>query len=100
VVFHGLDAKNILSIARIQLRILEERLAKQDMTLAVTEPALAEIARAGFDPVYGARPLKRTIQQQIENPLAKLVLEGKYGPNDVIPVDYKGGQFVFTRTVH
>ncbi len=100
VVFHGLDAKNILSIARIQLRILEERMAKQDMTLAVTEPALAEIARAGFDPVYGARPLKRTIQQQIENPLAKLVLEGKYGPNDVIPVDYKGGQFVFTRTVH
>jgi ATP-dependent Clp protease ATP-binding subunit ClpB len=100
VVFHGLDAKNIVSIARIQLRILEERMARQDMTLAVTEPALAEIARAGFDPVYGARPLKRTIQQQIENPLAKLVLEGKYGPNDVIPVDYQAGQFVFTRTVH
>ncbi len=100
VVFHALDAKNIESIARIQLRILETRLEKMDMKLDVSAPALAELAKAGFDPVFGARPLKRAIQQRIENPVAKLILEGRFGPKDVIPVDVNEGQFVFSRVVH
>jgi ATP-dependent Clp protease ATP-binding subunit ClpB len=100
VVFHGLDQRHIASIAKIQLKRLEQRLAAQDMRLEVSEAALAEIAKAGFDPVYGARPLKRAIQQQIENPVAKLVLEGKVGPKDVVPVDFREGRFTFERTVH
>jgi ATP-dependent Clp protease ATP-binding subunit ClpB len=100
VVFHGLDEKNIAAIARIQLKRLEQRLAAQDMLLTVSDTALAEVAKAGFDPVYGARPLKRAIQQQIENPVARLVLEGKIGPKDVVPVDFRDGHFTFERTVH
>ncbi|MCY1384908.1 Chaperone protein ClpB [compost metagenome] len=65
----------------------------------MSEPALAELARSGFDPVFGARPLKRAIQQQIENPVARLILEGRFGPRDVVPVDWQDGQFVFTRTL-
>ncbi|MCA3219006.1 MAG: ATP-dependent chaperone ClpB [Burkholderiales bacterium] len=100
VVFHPLDQRNIASIAKIQLKRLEQRLAAQDMALSVSDTALAQIAKAGFDPIYGARPLKRAIQQQIENPVAKLVLEGKIGPKDVVPVDYRDGKFTFERTVH
>ncbi|OZI71174.1 ATP-dependent chaperone ClpB [Bordetella genomosp. 12] len=99
VVFHALDAQHIESIARIQLKRLAERLEKQEMQLEVTDAALAEIARVGFDPVFGARPLKRAIQQQIENPVAKLILQGVFGPRDVVPVDYRDGKFVFTRTL-
>ena len=95
VVFHGLDEKNIGAIAKIQLRQLEQRLAKMDMTLEVSDEALQKIAEAGYDPVYGARPLKRAIQQQIENPLSKLILSGRYGPNDTIPVRVVGGGLVF-----
>ena len=80
VVFHALDEKNIASIARIQLGYLEKRLASLDMKLEVSDKALAQVATVGFDPVYGARPLKRAIQQTIENPLAKLILEGHFGP--------------------
>ncbi len=86
VVFHGLDAKHIESIARIQLHLLEGRLAKMDLHLEVSDAAMAELAKVGFDPVFGARPLKRAIQQRIENPLSKLLLEGKYPPNSRIPV--------------
>jgi ATP-dependent Clp protease ATP-binding subunit ClpB len=86
VVFHGLDAQHIEKIAAIQLRILEARLAKMDLTLQVSDAALAELAKVGFDPVFGARPLKRAIQQRIENPLSKLILEGRYPPKSVIPV--------------
>jgi ATP-dependent Clp protease ATP-binding subunit ClpB len=100
VVFHPLDARNIASIAKIQLKRLEQRLAAQEMALTVSDAALAQIAKAGFDPVYGARPLKRAIQQQIENPVARLVLEGKIGPKDVVPVDFVDGRFTFERTVH
>jgi ATP-dependent Clp protease ATP-binding subunit ClpB len=100
VVFHALDARHIASIARIQLQRLEQRLAQQEMRLEVSDAALAEIAKAGFDPIYGARPLKRAIQQQIENPIARLVLEGRFGPNDIVPVDFRGGKFIFDRTVH
>ncbi|RZS80477.1 ATP-dependent chaperone ClpB [Pigmentiphaga kullae] len=99
VVFHGLDAKHIESIARVQLQRLGERLAKMDMRLEVSDEAIAQIARAGFDPVFGARPLKRAIQQEIENPVAKLILEGRFGPKDVVPVDWSEGHFVFTRTL-
>jgi ATP-dependent Clp protease ATP-binding subunit ClpB len=100
VVFHSLDAKNIESIAKIQLRRLEARLAAQEIRLEVSDAALAEIAKVGFDPVYGARPLKRAIQQQIENPIAQRVLEGRVGPKDVVPVDFRDGRFTFERTVH
>ncbi|MBX3654624.1 MAG: ATP-dependent chaperone ClpB [Ramlibacter sp.] len=86
VVFHGLDARHIEKIAAIQLRILEARLQKMDLTLQVGDTALAELAKVGFDPVFGARPLKRAIQQRIENPLSKLILEGRYPPKSVIPV--------------
>jgi len=95
VVFHALDEKNIGAIARIQLQILEARLAKMDMTLDIDEEALQKIAEAGYDPVYGARPLKRAIQQQIENPLSKAILSGRFGPKDVIPVWVRGGELTF-----
>jgi ATP-dependent Clp protease ATP-binding subunit ClpB len=100
VVFSALDRSQIAEIARIQMRRLEARLAAQDMKLVVSDAALDEIAKVGFDPLYGARPLKRAIQQQIENPLARRVLEGKIGPKDVVPVDFRDGKFTFERTVH
>ena len=95
VVFHALDAKNIGAIAKIQLETLNKRLAQMDMGLQVTDAALLKIAEAGFDPVYGARPLKRAIQQEIENPLSKLMLQGKFGPKDVIVVDVVDGVLAF-----
>jgi ATP-dependent Clp protease ATP-binding subunit ClpB len=97
VVFHALDAKNIGAIARIQLKNLEQRLAQMDMRLEVTEEALQKIAEAGFDPVYGARPLKRAIQAQIENPLSKALLEGRFGPKDTIHVRVRNGALVFEK---
>ena len=87
VVFHSLDAKDIESIARIQLKVLMARLEKMELTMQVSESAIAELAKVGFDPVFGARPLKRAIQQRIENPLSKLLLEGKFPPKSIIPVD-------------
>jgi ATP-dependent Clp protease ATP-binding subunit ClpB len=95
VVFHALDAKNIGAIAKIQLETLNKRLLQMDMGLQVTDAALLKIAEAGFDPVYGARPLKRAIQQEIENPLSKMILQGKFGPKDVIVVDVMDGALVF-----
>jgi ATP-dependent Clp protease ATP-binding subunit ClpB len=86
VVFHGLDARHIADIARIQLQVLIARLAKMDLTLDVSDAAVAELAKVGFDPVFGARPLKRAIQQRIENPLSKLLLEGRFAPKDAIAV--------------
>lgn len=100
VVFHALDRKNIEAIAKIQLKVLEGRMEKMDMKLDVSPAALAELAKVGFDPVFGARPLKRAIQQRIENPVSKLILEGKFGPKDVIPVGVKDGELSFERTVH
>ena len=100
VVFHALDVKNIEAIAKIQLKVLESRLEKMEMKLDVSTRALAELAKAGFDPVFGARPLKREIQRRIENPVAKLILEGRFGPKDVIPVDFEDGKFGFERVVH
>ena len=104
VVFHALDASHIAKIAAIQIKVLQARLAKMDLVLEVSPAALAELAKVGFDPVFGARPLKRAIQQRIENPLSKLLLEGKFAPTDVIPVDVDPirapGQFSFERVVH
>ena len=97
VVFHALDAKNIGAIAKIQLQTLAKRLAQMDMGLEVSDAALLKIAEAGFDPVYGARPLKRAIQQEIENSLSKLILQGKFGPKDVIIVDVDGAELVFKK---
>jgi ATP-dependent Clp protease ATP-binding subunit ClpB len=97
VVFHALDQKNIGAIARIQLRQLEQRLAKMDMALTVSSEALQKIAEAGYDPVYGARPLKRAIQHQIENPLSKLILSGQFGVNDTIALDVEAGLLVFNK---
>jgi len=104
VVFHALDAKNIESIAKIQLQILQARLAKMELTLEVSSTAIAELAKVGFDPVFGARPLKRAIQQRIENPLSKLMLEGKFPPKSVIPVNvdpvHAPGVFTFETAVN
>jgi len=97
VVFHSLDEKNIKSIARIQLAYLEKRLIQMEMKLEVSDAALGEIAAAGFDPIYGARPLKRAIQSQLENPLAKQILEGRFGPKDVIRVDLRNGVMTFEK---
>ena len=99
VVFHALSADHIADIAKIQLQVLMARLAKMDLTLQVTDAAVAELAKVGFDPVFGARPLKRAIQQRIENPLSKLLLEGKFSPKDTIKVSVDiiqaPGQFSF-----
>ena len=100
VVFHALDARHIRDIAKIQLRYLEGRVAEREMRLEVSDAALDEIAKVGFDPLFGARPLKRAIQQRLENPIARLILEGKFGPKDVIPVDFKDGELSFDRVVH
>jgi ATP-dependent Clp protease ATP-binding subunit ClpB len=97
VVFHGLDEKNIGAIAKIQLKVLEERMARMEMRMVVSDAALQKIAEAGFDPVYGARPLKRAIQQQIENPLSKLILQGKFGPKDTIEVKVEGSELTFEK---
>ncbi|MBU0750738.1 MAG: ATP-dependent chaperone ClpB [Gammaproteobacteria bacterium] len=97
VVFHALDQKHIASIAKIQLGYLEKRLARMDMTLTVDEAALASIAEAGFDPVFGARPLKRAIQERIENPLARAILEGQFAAKDTVRVTAKGGKLEFAK---
>ena len=95
VVFHALDEKHIKSIAKIQLGILAKRLAGMEIKLEVADSALAQIATAGFDPVYGARPLKRAIQASIENPLAKRILEGEFGPKDTVKIAARGGAIQF-----
>jgi ATP-dependent Clp protease ATP-binding subunit ClpB len=97
VVFHALDQKHIGAIALVQLKVLEQRLAKMDMSIVISPEALQQIAEAGFDPVYGARPLKRAIQQRIENPLSKMILEGKFGPKDVISVGANANELVFVK---
>ncbi len=97
VVFHALGEAHIRSIAKIQLRYLTARLAKLEMHLEVSDDALTQLAAAGFDPVYGARPLKRSIQQSIENPLAKEILEGRFAAGDTILVDYGKGGMTFAK---
>ncbi|HNO74431.1 MAG TPA: ATP-dependent chaperone ClpB [Nitrosomonas mobilis] len=97
VVFHALDERHIKSIAAIQLGHLEARLMKMEIKLTVDESALAELAQAGFDPVFGARPLKRAIQSQIENPLAKELLEGHFAAGDTVSVTCENGVIRFVK---
>ena len=101
VVFHSLDAKHIAKIADIQLKVLSGRLTRMDLGMDVSAAALEELAKVGFDPVFGARPLKRAIQQRIENPLSKMLLEGKFGPHDTIQINVdpilSPGEFMFTK---
>ncbi len=97
IVFHALDDKHIGSIARIQLGILEKRLAKMDIGLTISDAALRKLAEAGYDPVYGARPLKRAIQQELENPLSKAILQGQFGPKDTIEIDVAGSELGFRK---
>ncbi|KTD03528.1 ATP-dependent chaperone ClpB [Fluoribacter gormanii] len=95
VVFHALAQDQIAKIAAIQISYLQKRLNQQDIHLDVTQEALSHLAEAGFDPVYGARPLKRTIQQQLENPLAQNILTGKFKSGETIKVTYKDGEMKF-----
>jgi ATP-dependent Clp protease ATP-binding subunit ClpB len=97
VVFHALDEKHIKGIARIQLGYLEKRLAKMDMKLEVDDAVLEELAKVGFDPIYGARPLKRAIQGMIENPLAREILEGKLAAKDTVRASMMGNRVTFAR---
>ena len=100
VVFHGLDQRHIADIITIQLALLRQRLSKIDLELDISEAAIMHLAQLGYDPAFGARPLKRALQQYIENPVAKLILSGQFPPQSVIPVDYREGKFTFERTVH
>ncbi|MDF1678508.1 MAG: ATP-dependent chaperone ClpB [Legionellaceae bacterium] len=95
VVFHALTEVQIANIASIQIDHLKARLKTQDLTLSLDDDALAHLAKAGFDPVYGARPLKRTIQQQLENPLAEALLKGAFKPGETIKVKLKDSQLAF-----
>ncbi|MDQ5887153.1 MAG: ATP-dependent Clp protease ATP-binding subunit ClpB, partial [Pseudomonadota bacterium] len=97
VVFHALGEAHIKSIAKIQMAGLIKRVAAMEMSLEVTDAALGQIADAGFDPVYGARPLKRAIQSEIENPLAKEILSGRFAAKETIVVDAEGGKIVFRK---
>jgi ATP-dependent Clp protease ATP-binding subunit ClpB len=99
VVFHALDDKQIGAIARIQLNTLQQRLGKMEIGLTISDAALHKLAEAGFDPVYGARPLKRAIQQQVENPLSKAILEGRFGPKDTVLIDVAGSELGFRKRV-
>jgi len=99
VVFHPLRREQIRAIARIQIHYLQERLADRDMKLVINDAALDHLGESGFDPVYGARPLKRAIRAQLENPLAQEILAGRYAPGDVIEVELDGGALSFERVL-
>ncbi|HFD92737.1 MAG TPA: ATP-dependent chaperone ClpB [Gammaproteobacteria bacterium] len=99
VVFHPLGKEQIRSIARIQIEYLRGRLQQRDIDLQITDAALDKLGEAGFDPVYGARPLKRAIQERLENPLAQAILAGEYGEGDVIEVDVEGEELVFKKGI-
>jgi ATP-dependent Clp protease ATP-binding subunit ClpB len=95
VVFHPLGREQLRAIVDIQLGYLRRRLAERDIDLVLDDAARDLLGEAGFDPVYGARPLKRAIQQQVENPLAQRILQGEFGPGSRVQVDAKGGALVF-----
>ncbi len=97
VVFHPLDKEQIKQIAKIQLGGLEKRLGERGIKLELSDKAYDLLGNVGFDPIYGARPLKRAIQQQIENPLAQQILSGDFASGDTVKVDVEGGKLVFTR---
>jgi ATP-dependent Clp protease ATP-binding subunit ClpB len=95
VVFHALQKEQIRAIAEIQIERVARRLREQDIELSVSTAAKDLLGRAGFDPVYGARPLKRAIQARLETPLAREILSGSFGPGDTVAVDVEGGELVF-----
>ncbi|MDH4014478.1 MAG: ATP-dependent chaperone ClpB, partial [Chromatiales bacterium] len=97
VVFHPLGREQIRMIVDIQIEQLRGRLAEREMNLELTDAARDKIAETGFDPVYGARPLKRAIQQRVENPLAQEILAGRFGPGDTITIDVEGDELGFAR---
>ena len=96
VVFHPLGREEIRAIAGLQIEILRQRLLEREITLEMTVAALDMIGEAGFDPVYGARPLKRAIQAQLENPLAQEILAGRFGPGSLVKVEVDAGQLTFS----
>jgi ATP-dependent Clp protease ATP-binding subunit ClpB len=95
IMFHTLDRKEIAKIVDIQLRRLSQQLQELGIRLELTEAAREQLAQEGYDPVYGARPLKRVIQQRLQNHLASEMLEGKYAGHQTVVVDYRNGQFAF-----
>ena len=97
VIFHRLSRQHLRGIVELQVRYLQQRLAKQEMTLTLTDTAKDRLAADGYDPVYGARPLKRLIQQMIENHLAKRIVTGDFAPGDTIEVDTSGEVFTFDK---
>ncbi len=97
VVFHPLEREHIRRIVEIQLGWLRRRLADRELSIELTPAALDRLGEAGFDPVYGARPLKRALQQQLENPLAQRILAGEYVPGDTIRVEVKGDSLVMRK---
>jgi ATP-dependent Clp protease ATP-binding subunit ClpB len=96
VVFHPLGREQIRAIADIQLAHLRDRLAERDLGMEISDAALDLLGESGFDPVYGARPLKRAIQQSLENPLAQLILGGRFMPGETIKIGLEKGEIVFT----
>ncbi len=96
MVFHPLDHQQLHAIAKLQIALLQQRLQERDIDLQVTDEAMDYLAEAGFDPVYGARPLKRTIQNSLENPLAQDILAGKFAANDVVKVACNADGLVFS----
>jgi len=98
IIFHPLDRAQIRKIVGLQVKRLAGQLAQSDMKLVVTDEALDAIAAEGYDPTYGARPLKRVIQQQLQNPLAGEILKGRFGEGVTIRIDYRDGAFTFERS--
>ena len=97
VVFHPLGREQIREITRIQMDYLKGRLQDREMDIELSDAALDKLGEAGFDPVYGARPLRRALQHQVENPLAQEILAGRFGPGDLVTVDVEGGELAFRR---
>jgi ATP-dependent Clp protease ATP-binding subunit ClpB len=95
VVFHPLEREQIRAIAKIQIGYLQKRLADREIGFEISEAALDRLGEAGFDPVYGARPLKRAIQHQLENPLAQEILGGRFEAGDTVKVELEDGMLRF-----
>jgi ATP-dependent Clp protease ATP-binding subunit ClpB len=97
VVFHGLRRAQIRAIAEVQIGLLRQRLGEQRIGLEISTAAVDMLGEAGFDPVYGARPLKRAIQASLETPLAQALLEGRFAAGDTVRVDVADGRFAFEK---
>jgi ATP-dependent Clp protease ATP-binding subunit ClpB len=97
MIFNTLSRRDLERIVEIQLKRLQQRLADRKLTLTVSDQAKALLAREGFDPVYGARPLKRTIQRLLQDPLARRLLEGQFHEGDTVRVELQGGEITFSR---